>query len=53
MLILKIFLGLVIFGLVFILILMFVSPLIFKLPETNRLRKWWEKHIIMEEPNVN
>jgi hypothetical protein len=53
MLILKIFVGLVIFGLVFILILMFVSPRIFKLPETNRLRKWWEKHIIMEEPNVN
>ena len=53
MLILKIFLGLVIFGLVFILILMFVSPYILNLPETNRLRKWWEKHIIMEEPNVN
>jgi len=53
MLILKIFLGLVVIGLVFILILMFVTPYIFKLPETNRFRKWWEKHIIMEEPNVN
>jgi hypothetical protein len=53
MIILKIFLVLAAFGLVNILILMFVSPLIFKLSETNRLRKWWEKHIIMEEPDVN
>lgn len=52
MIVLKIFLGIVAFGLISILILMFVSPYIFKLPETNRLRKWWEKHIIVEEPDV-
>lgn len=52
MLILKIFGGIVVFGLVFILILMFVSPYVFSLPETNRFRKWWERNIIMEEPDV-
>jgi len=50
MLILKIFVGIVVFGLISILILMYVSPYIFSLPETNRFRKWWEKHIITEEP---
>ena len=53
MIILKIFLGIAAFGLLNILILMFVSPFIFKLSKTNRLRKWWERHIIMEEPDVN
>lgn len=48
----KIYVGLLILGFLFLFALMFLTPRITKLPESNRFRKWWEKHIVTDEPDV-
>ena len=51
MIILKIFLAITVLGLSSILIVIALTPWIFKLSKTNYLRLWWEKYIIIEDPN--